>query len=695
VPNDWVHSAEPAPLNALHSDLKYEIQSSTTSTLVPTHYVTHVAVFRDQAALYVEINALDATPQRIIAANGVHDAAMSGDKVQLFIDPLGTGRRAYVFGVSASGSTGDQIISSVGESSFNWNGQWESSAQRTSTGYEVRIRVPFQTIEVQENSMDLAINVKRTIGYDREDVLSWAPVDVHLSCEVCQFEHLRIDDLKTQPSQWQLSPYVVARSIHQSDDSTIQEAYAGLDMQWSKNGRKFVGTIRPDYLQLDFDNFQITANRRYAIYLSENRPFFTQDPGPFQGAMSLVYTRAITDLDWGAQYVQRQADQTFGVMVAKERYTNIIRPEVLGSRLSSQESESTNAIVSYGQQINDKLRLGTLATLRTGEDYQNTMFSGSLRWEPSAENSFVVEAASSQARDPANSQGQSSGSSAGNSSTGNAFYLNHSYTSGPLYSQSTVTHVSENFRADLGSIGLAGGTQLSNTESWSFDRSPQDFITSYGGTFLLDGIFDVDNNLLERELFASATMTVRSKNTVSITKQKGMMMLDSRAFMTDQTTIDFTSRLTDRITIIPSVGRGTTTDFAALEERPFHSISVLAVWKMGAKWMISSTVIHETDINANYLGYRSQVVNVRLSYSPTNAHTLRLQFGQSSTLQKDLSDGVRYEQNYVGQKGQIVYTWNPRIGTTLVLGWQGNRTKTNGEVTSQTTAVFGKLVKAF
>jgi hypothetical protein len=264
-----------------------------------------------------------------------------------------------------------------------------------------------------------------------------------------------------------------------------------------------------------------------------------------------------------------------------------------------------------------------------------------------------------------------------------------------LYSQSTVTHVSENFRADLGSIGLAGGTQLSNTESWSFDRSPQDFITSYGGTFLLDGIFDVDNNLLERELFASATMTVRSKNTVSITKQKGMMMLDSRAFMTDQTTIDFTSRLTDRVTIIPSVGRGTTTDFAALEERPFHSISVLAVWKMGAKWMISSTVIHETDINANDLGYRSQVVNVRLSYSPTNAHTLRLQFGQSSTLQKDLSDGVRYEQNYVGQKGQIVYTWNPRIGTTLVLGWQGNRTKTNGEVTSQTTAVFGKLVKAF
>jgi hypothetical protein len=685
VPSDWVHSSELVPLNALHSDLKYEIASAASSTIVPSKYITRVSTFHDRNALYVEINAIDPTPDKIIAANGVHDTVTVGDKVQLFVDPLGTGRRAYVFTVSASGSTGDQIISSVGEASPNWNGQWESSTKRTSTGYTVRYRIPFQTIEVQENSKDIAINVNRSIGYGQREVLSWAPVDVHLSCEVCQFEHFKLDDLQAQESQLLLSPYIVSRYIQQTGKSTTKETYTGLDMQWSKNGNKIIGTIRPDYLQLDFDSFQITTNRRYAINLTENRPFFTQDRGPFNTEMSLIYTRAITDLDWGVQYVGRQADQTFGVIVAKDRYTNIVRPEILGSSLSSQESGSTNAIVSYGLQLNDKLRLGTLATVRFGDNYQNTMISGSLGWSPSAENSFTVVTAYSQTRDPIQATVPN----------GSAFYLNHTYSDKTLFSQSSITYVAENFRADMGYMNLAGGTRFSNYESLNFDQSENDFITSYGGYVTFDTTIDADNNLVSYDQTLSASITMKSQYIFSISKQKNMYIFDTKRFLSDQTTINFDATPFNCFTIMSSFGRGTTTDFNVLEQRPLSSMMFTTVWQITSQWKTSTSIINEKDADSNDLGYKARVVNVKLSYSPSKFHTLKLQLAQSSTLQKDLFDGILYEQHSVSQKEQIVYTWNPQIGTTLVLGWQGNRTKTDGKISTQTTAVFGKFVKVF
>jgi hypothetical protein len=158
-------------------------------------WLTTARIHQDAQGLHVLVKASDATPERIQAPLGPHDATLGGDSITLSVDAKGNGQATYEFRVNAAGSTADNIAHGLDGSVKPWSGPWSGRALLTAFGWEVSYLVPWATLGLDARHLKpqrIAVNVVRHVGRGDMPVLSMAPSDESRRCHACGHQPLAL-----------------------------------------------------------------------------------------------------------------------------------------------------------------------------------------------------------------------------------------------------------------------------------------------------------------------------------------------------------------------------------------------------------------------------------------------------------------------------------------------------------------------
>ena len=269
---------------------------------------TEVRLLVTADALYFGIRADDRSGGVRATLTERDGYGRSDDYVRVILDTFNDSRRAYVFMVNPLGIQGDGLwVEGTGRGygdPIDWSPDfiWQSYGRVDERGYTAEIRIPLKTLRFPAlPSQDWGMQIQRTIrrtGYAQ----SWAPITAERANRLEQSGSLQgLEGLDTGLFM-EINPTVVGSS--QGRYAPDREALVrdgadgefGLNLTYGLTSNLTLdGTVNPDFSQIEADAGQIAVNERFALFLSEQRPFFLEGTDVFQMPKRLVSTRSIVN----------------------------------------------------------------------------------------------------------------------------------------------------------------------------------------------------------------------------------------------------------------------------------------------------------------------------------------------------------------------------------------------------------------
>jgi len=251
---------------------------------------TKVWVAYDDQALYVAAMCYDSEPKKIIARLGRRDDKMNSDWFYFAVDPYNDKRSGYVFAVNPAGSIIDGTLSNDINEDDTWDGVWESKAVKTSEGWSLEMRIPFNQIRFpKKDEYVWGVNFRRVIMRKNETVnFVWVPKDVN--AYVSRFALLEGIKGISPGRHIEFMPYAVGDLGFQPAEAgnpfqTGHQAYgkAGFDLKLGlKSNLTLDTTVNPDFGQVEVDPAVINLTA-FETYYDEKRPFFIEGASIFNG----------------------------------------------------------------------------------------------------------------------------------------------------------------------------------------------------------------------------------------------------------------------------------------------------------------------------------------------------------------------------------------------------------------------------
>ena len=268
---------------------------------------TEVRVLVDEDALYFGIRAHDSSGGVRATLTERDGFGRSDDYVRVILDTFRDSRRAYVFSVNPLGVQGDGLWiegrgGRGGPIDFNPDFLWESAGRLDDDGYTVEFRVPlkslrFPDLERQDWGMQVTRSIRRT-GYEE----SWAPVTTNQANLLSQSGTLQGLVGLDAGRVMEINPTMTGSRQGVWADDVQSLAHDGMTPDVGMNltygltsNLTLDGTINPDFSQIEADAGQIQVNERFALRLSEKRPFFLEGTDIFSMPKQLVYTRSVVN----------------------------------------------------------------------------------------------------------------------------------------------------------------------------------------------------------------------------------------------------------------------------------------------------------------------------------------------------------------------------------------------------------------
>ncbi len=271
-------------------------------------FQTDVTVLSDDKALYLRIVAHDPEPRKLRTGLGRRDARMYDDLVTVYLDPAGTGQRAWMFAVNPSGARLDGIRTATASmDDYAWDGRWDAATRISQDGWTAEIAIPWRTVRHASDVDTIGLLVMRDVprtgeestwpatnpqtpGFLSEEGVIGGPGKVPRSAGVDVIPELTFGWNEAGPD---------------SERWTVEGIGPGATVHWSPGTASLVAAVNPDFAQVESDTPQIATNRRYALYFEEKRPFFLDGQEAFQSpAGDLVYTRSIGVPRYGVRATQ-------------------------------------------------------------------------------------------------------------------------------------------------------------------------------------------------------------------------------------------------------------------------------------------------------------------------------------------------------------------------------------------------------
>ena len=367
---------------------------------IPSPVNTEALLMEDGGTFYIAFIAEDPEPSKIRAFYRDRDRSWGDDIVGIKIDTYNDQRTAYRFLVNPLGSQIDGIENEITKrDSDSWDGIWDSAGQVNEKGYIVEMALPLRMLNFTEKAsiQDWGIELMRFYPRNESLRLSNIRLERDNDCELCQLHTFEGFSGAKQGDNLMITPSLVTGAHEDRDDNNDWQnesnTEASLDIRWGITPEWLLNaTINPDFSTVETDNAQLNINNNFALFTQEKRPFFLDNADYFDSNYNLVYTRNINAPNYGAKLTGRQDDHSFGLFVTDDDSTNILIPGNRGSSIASIEGESKAAALRYRYNYNDNITMGTVSTIRTAEDYQNTVHGIDTRIRVSTSDVFKFQA---------------------------------------------------------------------------------------------------------------------------------------------------------------------------------------------------------------------------------------------------------------------------------------------------------------
>ena len=352
--------------------------------VTPTH-ATRVQVLYDAQALYVGVTALDPQPELIRAPLVRHDQVnRTQDFVVLYVDPIGARRSAQFFRVSASGGTGDGLHTAANDGEdFSPDFDWDSAAARNAGGYSVVLRIPYSTLRyTTAQSGAWRIMLGRRIPRENMMLTLTVPLPREALSFIDSLQPLEGFEPPREHGFLQLRPTLtLRRSVDQpyaAPSSSSSEAKLSLDAKWRARPELVVdATINPDFAQVALDQPQLARSTRFALLLTEKRPFFLESTDLLLSDTDALYTRSVTDPRFGLRATWRDEETTgSGLALRDKGGGSTLIPGAFGTGFALQPKN--DALLSRAQVRFGSLSVGALAGGRAYRDTDGASLGDNL-----------------------------------------------------------------------------------------------------------------------------------------------------------------------------------------------------------------------------------------------------------------------------------------------------------------------------
>jgi len=260
----------------------------------PTTEVT-ARLFSDNNGLYVHWSVLDPEPSLVRARYQRRDNIWKDDTVGIYVDTNGDAQRGYLFICNPFGAQADAVRVPGSGDSFGWDERWHCNGRLTETGFEVEMMIPWNAVRHPVNMEEIGISLLSSTSRNRERA-SWPVRHPDVSGILIQQSMFRGPSNVEDESTYTIAPDLVVSRLDLNGGRFAYEGVSpGLTVTVSPNDTvSILGTLNPDFSTVESDEFQIESNNRFALYLKEKRPFFTEGSEWLEfGVEDLIYTRSM------------------------------------------------------------------------------------------------------------------------------------------------------------------------------------------------------------------------------------------------------------------------------------------------------------------------------------------------------------------------------------------------------------------
>ncbi|HXV12712.1 MAG TPA: DUF5916 domain-containing protein [Candidatus Krumholzibacteria bacterium] len=290
----------------------------------------------DAENLYIGFLCHDDNPSAIRANITDRDAMFGDDFAGVMIDTFRDQQNGYEFFVNPRGIQGDLRRNRNNEDS-SYDAVWYSGGQVTSGGWSAEMAIPFRSLRFPDHDVQSwGIHVFRNRPRESREQMSWAPISRDNDCFFCQAGTMSGIAGVNQGRNLEVLPYALASqssaltgsddaSFSWNDDDAAGEAGVGLKYGVTPN-HTLDFTYNPDFSQIESDATQIDANRTFALFYPEKRPFFLEGADMFDSNMDIVYTRSINDPELAGKFTGKSGRNTVAFMSAWDETSPYIVP---------------------------------------------------------------------------------------------------------------------------------------------------------------------------------------------------------------------------------------------------------------------------------------------------------------------------------------------------------------------------------
>ncbi|HEY0017524.1 MAG TPA: DUF5916 domain-containing protein [Longimicrobium sp.] len=272
----------------------------------PARERTEVLVFYTPRELFIGVRAHASDPSSVRSTLAERDQITADDHVRILLDTFHDRRRAFAIFVNPLGIQQDGTFADGRGFTYSPDFVFDSRGRLTGEGYEVEIRIPLRSLKFPAGGAQTwGMNVIRVIPSAGAEE-SWAPRSRNQPAELASSGVLSgIQDLR--PGRLvEVNPTFTARREGLTDEDGFRrepaEPDVGVNLKYGITSELTLdATINPDFSTVEADADQITVNERFALSLSEKRPFFLEGADLFSTPETLVYTRSIVAPAAGAR----------------------------------------------------------------------------------------------------------------------------------------------------------------------------------------------------------------------------------------------------------------------------------------------------------------------------------------------------------------------------------------------------------
>lgn len=290
---------------------------------------TVVRICFDDEQIYVAFECHEERMDAVSAAITQRDAGDMfnvDDAVAVLLDTYHDRRSCYGFGVNLAGTKLDLRSAEAGESQeVAWDAVWDAATRRYPDKWTAEFAIPIAALRfVPSDSMVWGIEFVRNETPGRE-TSRW----VHREGEVLDPSHYGdLTGLSCTGASYGLDVTVSAVGRYDEDDlhdyplepdDAAWDVHpdAGLDVEWVPLPTLTVSTtLNPDFAQIEGDPNQINLTGD-ELWLDERRPFFSEGMELFQTPLTVLYTRRMEDIGYGAKAGGRFGTTNLGALYVR------------------------------------------------------------------------------------------------------------------------------------------------------------------------------------------------------------------------------------------------------------------------------------------------------------------------------------------------------------------------------------------